>query len=938
MRVIRVRVKRWVAALQMAGEYERSGMGATSEMPRHSGVTGVRDTGFGGKGPLVCCGKLGRTRQRGKPFNRGGAGKLDLQTMVFMKSISARWLLVCLLGASMPGGEVFAAEGHNQSAAYRAFLDSLSVSERKLPIRLVATQRHAVKRELPPGLEIQAGQRAGNFSSRESVYRVDGRSADELVGALAQLGLAPSFVSASRAYVTAKLTDSMAVALSASDSVFKITEVVGPIAQGQGSTQAAGAHRLSDLYPADKPGDGDPALDGSEVVIGLISLPVKQADLTALDEATTRVIPDAGHLVVRTGDKAISHGAGALDAVDSANGSMDALFLLQLIYDMAPGATVVLASPGVNSVPGELATAVSALVSGDTDAGIPAANIIIDDLFYPDQNPFEIDEVSESIAAASAAGALYVTAAGDTGQGGSVATSAVYISDFQGIQAPSGLVAIDPYLSGFFVQSFGGDGLITLEEDLDRLCAFWSEKPAPGTDPKFTAWVYDASDQLVVGAELFTAAPGGCNSVPLSAGHKVVFDQGLTATSGLRLMVTGVRSTVPATLAYSGAVFDEVTRGNIRGHAAGADALTVAASDLCVDDNSTDYATCSARSISSYSSDGEAAGTARFFWESDGAGGYSAIANGLAVAKPDLSAAGQSILTASSGGSTSPEVYYGTSASAAVTAGIAALYWEYVAENTDVLSEYYASAVRDLLSGSAIDVGDNGNDSVSGAGILDAPKPLEDNSGVGALPRVTVTLSARSAGALLQFTAALDSSAGATYTATCNDGGVAIGSWTDQSVLPDTSYRVQATPESRVACTVTGSVSDGAGGVLTAMDSAAVTAGAVADTAVSFDAGVDDVSVAWRVDANIVNPSMLTVALRCTDSGSGDIFVNVADLQTSPYVFAIGETDSFDCSVTTVLSVNGGSNIAVGAPVTETVTASASSGLPIWLLYQANQP
>jgi hypothetical protein len=863
-------------------------------------------------------------------------GKLDLQTMVFMKSISARVLLVCLLGASMPTGGM-GAEALNQSAAYRAFLDSLSVSERKLPIKLVATQRHAVKKKLPPGLEMQAGLRAGTFSSEESAYRIDGRSADELVGSLAELGLAPSFVSVSRAYVTAKLTGSMAVDLSASDSVLKITQVVGPIAQGQGSTQAAGAHRLADLYPADKPDAGDPALDGSEVVIGLISLPFKQADLTALDEATTRVIPDAGHLVVRSGDKAISHSAGTLDAVDNANGSMDALFLLQLIYDMAPGATVVVASPGVSSVPGELATAVSALATGDTDAGIPAANIIIDDLFYPDQNPFEIDEASESIAAASAAGALYITAAGDNGQGGSVGTSAVYISDFQGIQAPSGLVAIDPYLSGFFVQSFGGDGLITLEEDLDRLCVFWSEKPAPGTNPKFTAWVYDESNQFVAGAELFTAAPGGCTSVPLSAGHKVVFDQGLTATGGLRLMVTGVRSTVPVTLAYSGAVFDEVTRGNIRGHAAGADALTVAASDLCVDDDSADYATCSARSISSYSSDGEVAGTARFFWESDGAGGYLAIANGLAVDKPDLSAAGQSILSASSGGATAPDIFYGTSASAAVTAGIAALYWEYVSDISGFSSEYYAAAVRDMLSSSAIDVGETGSDSASGAGILDAPKPLEDETAVGDLPRVTVTLSVKSAGALLQFTAALDSSAGATYTATCNDGGVAIGSWTDQSVLPDTSYRIQATPESRLACTVTGSVSDGAGGVLTATDSAAVTAGAVADTAVSFDAGVDDVSVVWRVDANIVNPSMLTVALRCTDSGSGAVVVNVADLQSSPYVFSIEETDSYECSVTTVLSVNGGPAATVGAAATETVTASAAEGLPIWLLYRASQ-
>ena len=41
-----------------------------------------------------------------------------------------------------------------------------------------------------------------------------------------------------------------------------------------------------------------------------------------------------------------------------------------------------------------MATIVAALATGDSDAGIPAADIIIDDL-YADQNPFEIDEVSE---------------------------------------------------------------------------------------------------------------------------------------------------------------------------------------------------------------------------------------------------------------------------------------------------------------------------------------------------------------------------------------------------------------------------------------------------------------------------------------------------------------------------------------------------------------
>ena len=847
----------------------------------------------------------------------------------------ARLLWACLLLALALGGRALAADDNNPSASYRAFLQSLSASERKLPPALVAGARHAARQPLPAPLSAEAGQVARTISSLERVYRIDGSSAGEIVTALADLGVSPKFISHSRSYVTAQLTGSVAVTLSLSDAVLRITEVVGPMAQGQGSTQAAGAHRLADLYPADKPKIGDPALDGTGVVIGLISLPFKQADLDALEALSTRKIPDAAGLIVRSGDKAIAHGAGTLDAVDNVNGTTDILSLLQLIYDMAPGARVVLASPGVSSVPGELAAVVSALATGDTSAGIPAADIIIDDLFYPDQNPFEIDEVSEAITAASESGALYITAAGDAGQGGSSATSAVYVSNFEGIAAPAGLIAIDPFLSGYFVQSFGGDGFITLQEGIDRLCIFWSEKPAPGADPRFTAWVYDASNQLVVGAELFSAAPGGCTSVPIGAGHKVVFDQGVSAVDGLRLMVTGVRSNVPVTLAYSSAVFDQVTPGSIRGHAASKDAFTVAASDLCVDDNGSDYATCSARSISGYSSDGETAGTTRFFWESNGQGGYSAIANGLAVSKPDAAAAGQSILTTVSGGATAAGNFYGTSASAAVTAGIAALYWQHSEASPDVAADAVDETVRDLLVRAALDVGTPGVDTLSGAGILDAPKPFEDGSGDGGSPSVTVALSAKSAGAILQFTAVVGSSAVASYTATCTDGGAAIATWTDRAVVPATAYTVQA--QGALVCTVTGSISDGAGGTVTVADAQAVTVGAVSPTAVFFDSSIDEASISWSTDPNIADPSMLTLALSCTNAATGVTVVDVANLGASPYEFPIAETDSFNCTVTTTLTINGGPATQVGAPATGNVTASPASGLPIWLLLQAIQ-
>ena len=76
-----------------------------------------------------------------------------------------------------------------------------------------------------------------------------------------------------------------------------------------------------------------------------------------------------------------------------------------------------------------MATLVDAMVAGDVGNGVPAANIILDDLYYPSQNP-EVDEISEAITDARANGVLYLTAAGDGGHYAETdSTSSVYVAD-----------------------------------------------------------------------------------------------------------------------------------------------------------------------------------------------------------------------------------------------------------------------------------------------------------------------------------------------------------------------------------------------------------------------------------------------------------------------------------------------------------------------------
>ena len=68
--------------------------------------------------------------------------------------------------------------------------------------------------------------------------------------------------------------------------------------------------------------------------------------------------------------------------------------MLQVIYDMAPGATVVLGSPGIDGTPAQMHTLIDQLVAGSGSVGsagyVPPANIIVDDLDFLTQNPFEV--------------------------------------------------------------------------------------------------------------------------------------------------------------------------------------------------------------------------------------------------------------------------------------------------------------------------------------------------------------------------------------------------------------------------------------------------------------------------------------------------------------------------------------------------------------------
>jgi hypothetical protein len=612
--------------------------------------------------------------------------------------------------------------------------------------------------------------------------------------------------------------------------------------------------------------------------------------------------------------------------------------MLQLIYDIAPAAKVVVGSPGVNSTAGQMHTLIDTMVAGNGTEGdgdyVPPVNIIVDDLFYPTQNPFEVDEIAEAVIDAATAGVLYITAAGDHGSaGGATNTSGTLIEALNVIPTPTSGGIFDEVFSESVHEFGNGNAYLSVSTTLTDMCFFWNERPASGFDgDDFEVLLFNTDGDEVF--RFFRPSPGGCLSQDgwsgdISSGYKIVIEDYDSPT--YRLLISGTRKS--ANLGSVASVFDVTSAGNIRGHAYHPDALTVGAVPLCDTGSSTlpyNDASCDTLAGEPYTADAENPLTARFYWESDGGAGYQAVSgDGQSAAKPNVAAASTSIIVNPDG---TPRNYAGTSASAAVVAGLAATYWQYAkSEYTSLDSAGLLPIVRYALAQATLDVDEAGFDTVTGKGVIDGPKALDDN--LFAYPAVKASATAKAAGGVLSFTATLPASSGASYAATCQSGGAPLSAaWDGKTVVPDTAYPFEANPGAIVNCTVTGTSGD-----LTASDVATVTATAVDDTVVTVTADAGGVSVRWTV-ADFANRSMATVSVSCTQ-GRETIYTNGDASGSSYFVETEDISAAVTCTVDTAFSVNGGASTSVNS-VTRSATPeeSLSQGLPVWLLYIATQP
>jgi hypothetical protein len=201
-------------------------------------------------------------------------------------------------------------------------------------------------------------------------------------------------------------------------------------------------------------------------------------------------------------------------------------------------------------------------------------------------------------------------------------------------------------------------------------------------------------------------------------------------------------------------------------------------------------------------------------------------------------------------------------------------------------------------------------------------------------------MTAKAGGAVLEFDAStLDDGQNIAYEAACTNEGNDIADWDpNASAEPDIPHVFEAEPAREIACAVTVVATSNNVEYRSTAASASATAQSLQSPTVSIASDTEGISVTWTI-SNIAQSSMASGSLRCTDSGTGAVVIdNEAVAYGSGFVAAPAGV-ALNCALTTTVRINSSVfSTNTTSEVAVTPEETLSSGLPIWLLYQAIQP
>jgi subtilase family protein len=410
-----------------------------------------------------------------------------------------------------------------------------------------------------------------------------------------------------------------------------------------------------------------------------------------------------------------SQSAGELPAVDVLSGQKgsgdEGTAMLEIIHDLAPNATLGFATAFTSEA--SFAANIRALRTTGK------CQIIVDDVSYFDESPFQDTQVAQAVNDVTAAGVLYFSSAGNSGNA-TDGTSGYYEGDFRASSSKISGVTGTPH-------DFDPSGTT---QNFDALSAgslgkpvtlFWSD-PWGKSANDYDLFILNASGSVVASSEngqSGTQNPYEIASVPTTgSGYKVA----VVKYSGAdRFIAVNV---IRGRFVASGALKAFSTNGVTNGHSAAANAFSVAAAPagpafgrpLETGDPANPAGPYPGLYTASskwerFSSDGKR----HLFYNADGTAltpGNVSSTGGATRSKPDITAA-DGVATSVAGF----QPFYGTSAAAPHAAAIAALLLSGKATATP-------AQIRGALVSSAIDLGAPGFDTVTGSGVIMAGPAL----------------------------------------------------------------------------------------------------------------------------------------------------------------------------------------------------------------------
>lgn len=413
------------------------------------------------------------------------------------------------------------------------------------------------------------------------------------------------------------------------------------------------------------------AVNGSGVKVGVLSDSTDHI-------ATSQAGGDLGAVTILAGQSGVP-------------ASGEGTAMLEIVHDVAPGAELFYAT-GFGGVASFAQNIRNLRFQSRCD-------IIIDDVSYFSESPFQDGVIAQAVNDVTADGALFFSSAANSGNKNDN-QSGTWEGDF----VDGGAFSVGGQAAGR-LHNFGSgtDNAVVSGGSSRHVDFFWADPLGAATND-YDVYVVDAAGANVV-AKSDTTQNGTQDPYEfvnkLDVGQRILLVRFSGANRYLHL------ATGRGRLAIS-------TSGNTRGHNSAVDAFGVAAVDAST--SFPDFFIGGTKNpVESFSSDG----LRRMFYRADGTpytpGNFSAT-GGTVRQKPDIAAADGVVTTLPADSGLNP--FFGTSAAAPHAGAIAALIKSYNPSLT-------ASQIRTILTSSALDIEGPGVDRDSGFGLVMALAALQ---------------------------------------------------------------------------------------------------------------------------------------------------------------------------------------------------------------------